>query len=268
MGKGIGWYGTFGFLIIASFLVIYALTGMDALGAAARLVWNGLAFAANGILRAIGGLLQLLARGVGWRRLSRLGSAVTGVGMGYAASVVLSDAHVTKARGWRGKLQSAVQVTREKWQALPIWLKLLIVVALIASQVYLHVALILFPIAFLVPVVRRLWVRAADALFGGWYWRTFGRWHRSFASTMKTLPGVRQAADGLRLVRLRYLSAWRLWKYDARYRDPENGGRLVSLIEPFRLWRRGELDGYVGRPLLSGQRTGGIGSRSPLVNDV
>lgn len=254
MGKGISWYATFGFLIIASFIVIYALTGMDALGAAARFVWNGLVFAANGILRAVGGLLQLLARGVGWRRLSRLGSAVTAVGMGYAASVVLSDENVSKARGWREKVQSAVQVTRAKWQALPLGLKLFIVVALIASQVYLHVALILFPIAFLVPVVRRLWVGAADAIFGGWYWKTFGHWHRSFASAMKALPGVRQAVDGTRLARLRYLSAWRLWKYDPRYRDPENGGRRVSLIEPLRLWRRGELDGYVGRPLLSGQR--------------
>jgi len=254
LGKGTSWYVTFAFLIITSFLVIYAVTGMDALGAAARFLWNGLVFAANGVLRAIGGLLQLLARGVGWRRLSRLGSAVTGVGLGYAASVVLSDANVSKARGWRGKLQSAVQVTRERWQALPLGLKLAIVIALIASQVYLHVALIVFPIAFLVPVVRRLWIRAADAVFGSWYWKTFGGMHRSVATAMSALPGVRQILGGMRLTRLRYLSAWRLWKYDPRYRDPENGGRRVSLVEPLRLWRRGELDGYVGHPLLYGRR--------------
>lgn len=254
MRKGKGWYATFAFLLVASCALIYALTGMDALGAAARFLWNGLVFVANGVIRAIGGLLQLLARGVGWRRLSRLGSMVTGVGLGYAASVVVSDTTVSRARGWRGKLQAAIRVTREKWQNLPLVLKLVVVAVLIASQVYLHVALIVFPIAFLVPVVRRLWVGAADVLFGSWYWKTFGNLHRATVSAMRRLPGVRHVMEGFRLVRLRYLYAWRLWRYDPRYRDPSSGARRVSLVEPLRLWWRGELDGYVGRPLLSGRR--------------
>ena len=56
---------------------------------------------------------------------------------------------------------------------------LTIVAALIASQLYLHSLLILFPIAFLVPIVQPLWVQSADLVFGGWYWRTFGQTHRS-----------------------------------------------------------------------------------------
>lgn len=254
MKKGKGWYATFAFLIVASFAVIYALTGMDALGAAARFLWNGAVLLANAILRALGGLLQLLARGVGWRRLSRMGSMVTGVGLGYAASVVASDTAVSKARGRRGKLKAAVEVVRERWHGLPLWLKLALVATLIASQVYLHVALIVFPIAFLVPVVRRLWVGAADAVFGTWYWKTFGPLHRATVAMLRALPGVRHLMQGLRLVRLRYLSAWRLWRYDPRYRLAETGKRQVSLVEPLRLWWRGELDGYVGRPLLSGRR--------------
>ncbi|MBN8912303.1 MAG: hypothetical protein J0H65_09665 [Rhizobiales bacterium] len=254
MRRGKGWYATFAFLLVASFIVIYAATGTDALGAAARFLWNGIAFIANGIVRAVGGLLQMLARGVGWRRLSRIGSAVTGVGLGYAASVVVSEDTVSKARGWRGKLQAVLKVARDWWQDLHLFWKLVIVLALIASQVYLHVALIVFPIAFLVPVVRRLWVGTADMLFGKWYWKTFGRLHRATVTVLRTLPGVRQMMQGGRLLRLRYLAAWRLWRYDPRYRKMENGARHVSLVEPFRLWWRGELDGYVGRPLLSGAR--------------
>jgi hypothetical protein len=60
--------------------------------------------------------------------------------------------------------------------------------------------------------------------------------------------------DGARLLRLRYLSAWRLWRYDPRYRDAARNARHVSFVEPLRLWWRGELDGYVGRPLLAGPR--------------
>jgi hypothetical protein len=55
-------------------------------------------------------------------------------------------------------------------------------------------------------------------------------------------------------VRIRYLTAWRLWKYHPRYCGPEPGKRQVDLVEPLRLWRRGELDVYVDRPLLAGGR--------------
>lgn len=252
--KGKGWYATFALLVVVAFVVIYALTGQDALGAAGRFIWNGLVLVANAFIRVAGSMLQLVARGVGWRRMSRVASVVTGVGLGYAASVVVSDSTVGKARGLRGKLQAAVRIAREKWQGLPLLVKLLIVAGLIASQIYLHFFLVVFPIAFLVPVVRRLWVRVADAAFGTWYWKTFGNTHRATVAAMRRLPLVRPITQGFRLLRLRYLYAWRLWRYDPRYRNPESNTRRVSLIEPIRLWWRGELDGYVGRPLLSGQK--------------
>jgi hypothetical protein len=254
MRKGKGWYATFALLIIAAFILIYVLTGQDALGAAGRFLWNGLVLVANGLIRLIGTFFELLARGVGWRRMSRLMSVVAGVGLGYAGSVVLSDNAVHKAHGWRGKLHAATDVTRGKWHSLPLVLKLLAVVGLIASQLYLHFLLIIFPIAFLVPVVRRLWVRVADLLFGSWYWKTFGGIHRAVVATIRTLPVIRPLAAGVRLMRIRYLYAWRLWRYHPRYRDPATNIRHVSFVEPLRLWWRGELDGYVGRPLLSARR--------------
>ncbi len=257
MRRGKGWYATFALLVVALFAAIYALTGQDALGAAGRFLWNGLVLVASGAIRLGGGLLELVARGVGWRRLSRVFSGVTAVGLGYAASVVVSDGTVTRARGWRGKLQAAIQRARTMWQDLALVLKLAVVAGLIASQVYLHNALVLFPIAFLVPVVRGVWVRTADLLFGSWYWNTFGGTHRAIVSTLRRLPPVRIAIDGSRLLRLRYLYAWRLWRYDPRYKDPASDMRRVSLLEPLGLWWRGELDGYVGRPLLAGRsRTG------------
>ena len=55
---------------------------------------------------------------------------------------------------------------------------------------------------------------------------------------------------GIRLIRMRYLCAWRLWKYDPRYRDL-TGELWVSVLEPVRLWKERKLDRYVGRPLFA-----------------
>ena len=55
------------------------------------------------------------------------------------------------------------------------------------------------------------------------------------------------------------LRAARRASHDPRYRDPVTNKRRVSLVEPVRLWWRGELDGYVGHPLLAGRRSVGDG---------
>ena len=211
-----------------------------------------LALLANAVARATGGLLALLAKGIGWRRLTRIGNTIAGVGLSYSAGVVLSDRRLRRAQGWTGKLKLLATSLRERWLRLHLAWKLAIVAALIASQIYLNFLLVLFPIAFLVPVVRRLWVRVADAIFGRWYWRTCGPTHRRVISVLRRQPGVRHAIGGLRLMRIRYLRAWRLWRYDPRYRSARTGEHMVSLIEPVRLWWRGDLDGYVGRHLLGG----------------
>lgn len=250
--EGFGWYLSFALIAVVAFVAIGAVTGQEALAAAVRVLWNGFALVINSLIRVFGSLLGLIARGVGWRRVTRVANVIGGVGLGYAASVVFSEEKVQKARGWRGKLKAAITSVRNRWQNLPLVWKLLVVAALIASQVYLHSMLIVFPIAFLVPVVRRLWVRAADMLFGAWYWRMFGSRHRKLVTWLRTLPGVRGVIGWVRLTRIRYLTAWRLWKYHPRYFDCETGRRQVSFIEPLHLWRRGELDIYIGRPLLAG----------------
>ncbi len=255
--RGFGWYVTFVMLALVLSVALGLVAGVDAIAATARFAWNVLAVVANGAIRGIGSLLLLLAKGVGWRRLSRLAATIMGVGLSYSGGVVLSDRSLQRARGWTGKLKLLAATLRQRWLRLHLGWKLAIVAALVASQVYLHFLLILFPIAFLVPVVRRVWVRAADLLFGRWYWKTFGPTHRKVVASMRRQPGVRHIIGGVRLLRIRYLRAWRLWKYDPRYRDAETGQHEVSFIEPVRLWWRGELDGYVGRHLLGG------GARSP-----
>jgi hypothetical protein len=253
LGRGFGWYATFLVLALLLFLAVGYYTGVDAVAATSRFLWNALAAVANSAIRALGGLLALLAKGVGWRRLSRIATTIMGVGLSYSGGVVLSDRGLQRAKGWTGKLKALFATVRRRWLALHLVWKLAIVAVLIASQLYLHFLLILFPIAFLVPVVRRLWVQAADMLVGGWYWKTFGRAHRTIVAFLRRQPGVRHAIGGVRLARIRYLCAWRLWRYDPRYRCPETGEHEVSFIEPVRLWWRGELDGYVGRHLLAGR---------------
>ena len=250
----LGWYVTFAVLAVAAALAVYLLTGEVAVGAAAGLLWNALVLVVNGAIRLFGGLALIVARGVGLRRVSRLARLLTGVGLGYAGSLILSDDKLKRAHGWRGKVKTFITLAARRWQALHLFWKLAIVAVLIASQVYLHFLLIVFPIAFLVPVVRRLWIRIVDLVFGSWYWRTFGRLHRAAVAALEAMPGPRQAIGATRLWRIRYLCAWRLWKYDAAYRDPESGKRWVSVVEPMRLWWRGKLDRYVGNPLLAGRR--------------
>jgi hypothetical protein len=245
-----GWYVAFVVILVVAIAAIYFLTGRDALGATVRFVWNSLVFAINGILRVIASLAGVMARGLGLRQVSRISAVVAGIGLGYAGSALLGDKGVRRAQGWRAKLRAAVIHLRDLWNAMPLWAKLVTVFVLIASQVYLHSLLIVFPIAFLVPVVRRIWVQAADVFLGGWYWRTFGRLHRRIVSRWRRLPLVRNAIGAMRVARIRYLCAWRLWRYDPRYRKGL-GKRQLSLIEPIRLWRRGELDRYIGRPLLA-----------------
>ncbi len=248
-----GWYAAFIGIAVGASIVIFLLTGQDVIGATARFLWSGAIVALNATLRVVGSLLGVVARGLGFRQLSRLGAVVAGVELGYAGSTLFGDAGVRRAHSLRAKIRAGAVRLRDGWRALPLAVKLLVVIGAIASQVYLHSVLIIFPVAFLVPVVRQIWVRSADFFLGGWYWRTFGRMHRRIAARISQLPVVRGVVDVTRLIRLRYLCAWRRWRYDPRYQRAHSSRRRISLIEPVRLLWRGELDAYVGRPLLSGR---------------
>lgn len=260
LSSGRGWYATFFALALLVTVTVGYFTGLNAVAATSRFLWNATALVTNGTIRAAGGLLLFLARGIGWRRLARLATAAMGVGLSYSGGILLSERQLRRAKGWTGTLSALLTRTRNRWLGLHLAWKIAIVALLIASQVYLHFLFILFPIAFLVPIVRRLWVRAADMALGSWYWRAFGRTHRAVIAHLRTTPGARELVDAVRLVRIRYLRAWRMWRYDPRYRHAATGQHIISFIEPVRLWWRGELDDYIGRPLLCGPRRS---SRAP-----
>ena len=130
----LGWFATFAALVVTAYLAIHYFTGEDAVGAATRFVWNALAFAVNSFIRLFGGLAVVLAKGIGVRRVSRLAKLLTGVGLGYAGSVILNDERLRRARGWRGRLKAAITLARNRWQRLHLVWKLVIVAALIASR--------------------------------------------------------------------------------------------------------------------------------------
>jgi hypothetical protein len=252
--RSFGWYAAFILIAVGASAAIYLLTGLDAIGATARFLWSGAVIAANTVLRLLGSLIGVIARGLGFRQLSRVAAVLAGVELGYAGSTVFGDAGVRRAHGWREKLRAGAVRVRDWWRDLPFLLKLLVVGVAIASQIYLHSLLIVFPVAFLVPAVRQVWVRTADFVLGGWYWRTFGRLHRRISARLRRLPVVRSAVGATRVMRIRYLCAWRRWRYDPKYRKARSSRRRLSMIEPVRLLWRGELDTYIGRPLLSGRR--------------
>src|SRR5262249_32058311 len=83
LARGPGWYVAFFALAALLFIGIGIFTGVDAIGASARFLWNALAAVSNSTLRATGGLLALLAKGIGWRRLSRIATTIMGVGLSY-----------------------------------------------------------------------------------------------------------------------------------------------------------------------------------------
>lgn len=259
----LGWWVTFLALAVTAILAVSHYAGVDALAASGRFLWNAMAAVANSALRTAGGLLALLARGIGWRRLARVSHVIMGIGLSYAGGVILTDRAVRRAQGWRGKGRLLLARLRKTWVELPLAAKLLIVALLITSQVYLHVVLIVFPVAFLVPVVRRVWVQAADIVLGSWYWRKFGALHRSILARLRNMAGVHLIIGAARLTRIRYLTAWRLWRYHPRYQSLRPGRRAVDLVEPLRLWRRGELDIYVGRPLLRGRAQTPVPAAAP-----
>ncbi|MCC6870406.1 MAG: hypothetical protein IT522_16435 [Burkholderiales bacterium] len=248
-------------IAIVVFVAVDYFTGYEVIGAATRVVWNAIAFVVNSLWRASGELAAAVARAVGMRRAARVASALAGVGLGYAGSVILSEDKIHRAHTWRDRLRVVITRARNAWVELHLVWKLVIVAALIASQVYLHFLLIVFPVAFLVPVVRRAWIVAGDTLFGSLYRKKMTRVHRAVRRALWRTPGYPQIVGGLRLLRMRYLCAWRRWRYDASYRDAASGAREVSLVEPVRLWWRGELDRYREHPLLTGDVGSSPGDR-------
>ncbi len=245
--------------LVAAVVAVDVATGTYAIGATMRLLWNGLAFALLWATRSVQGLVALIARRRAWRATSVL----TAIGFGYMGRVFLSAPRIREAHGWREKFRIATARLRRWWAGLATGMKFAVVAVLIVAQLAILPTaaeyLVLFPVGFMIPVIasgiRKLYSWAGDLVFARMYWQYCGRAHNAAVRACGRLMPVRATSRAVRLLRLRYLTAWRLWKYDPRYRD-ESGELWVSFLEPVRLWRTGKLDIYIGHPLLSGARRG------------
>jgi hypothetical protein len=239
-------------LILAVLVALSFLLDVNTIGATGRFAWNAMVAALLASARGLDTVLAYVLR----RRVWRIAAFFTTVGLGYSGNVVLTQAQLERAKGWRGTLRRYAARMRQRWNAVGTPWKLLCVAALVALQIVLFPVLsdyvLLIPIGFMIPLVahgtRRLYAWLADSIFAATYRRYLGSTHRAAARKLRTLAPVHAARGGMRLMRMRYLAAWRLWKYDPCYRDP-SGELWVSLFEPVRLWRARKLDLYVGRPL-------------------
>ena len=245
-------------LILTVLLAVSFVLDVGTVGATGRFAWNALIAAVLVSARGLDTVVAFVLR----RRIWRLASLFTTVGLGYSGNVILTHAQLERARGWRGTFRRHVTGLRNRWHGLPTVWKCVIVALLIAMQVGLLPVvseyILLIPIGFMIPLVanggRRFYAWLADSIFAASYRRYLGPRHRALLRRFNTLAPVGMARGAVRLGRMRYLTAWRLWKYDPQYRDP-SGELWVSFFEPLRLWNERKLDLYIGRPLLARRPT-------------
>jgi len=250
-------------LILIVLVALSFLLDINTVGATGRFAWNAVVAALLASARGLDTVLAYILR----RRIWRIAGFFTTVGLGYSGNVVLTQAQLERAKGWRGTLRRHATHMRQRWNALGTPWKFLCVAAVAAMQIVFFPVVseyvLLIPIGFMIPLVahgtRRLYAGLADSIFAATYRRYFGSTHRAAARRLRTLAPLHAARGGVRLMRMRYRAGWRLWKYDRCYRDP-SGELWVGVFEPVRLWRARKLDLYIGHPLFARRR----GPRSSL----
>jgi hypothetical protein len=253
-------------LILLVLVAVSFLIDVNTIGATGRFAWNAVIAALLVSTRGLDTVLAYILR----RRAWRIASFFTTIGLGYSGNVILTQAQLERAKGWHGTFRRCATRLRKRWNALATTWKCLAVAVMIAAQIALLPVIsqyvLLIPIGFLIPMVasgtRRVYAWMADSLLGVTYWRYLGPIHRAAVRKARTLALLHGVRRGVRLIRMRYLCAWRLWKYDPQYRDP-SGELWVSVLEPVRLWRQRKLDHYIGRPLFAGRRA----ERAGMIKD-
>jgi hypothetical protein len=252
-------------VIVAIIIAIDAFLDVDAVGATARFALNFFKFALAWVFRGLetfsklfGALVRLAVR----RRAWRIGMRATSVGFGYWWRTVLNEKQARRVDGWWASMRTGTAHFQKRWYALPLVMKVLIASVLVLIQVMLFPTLsdyiLLFPVGFMIPVIvgagRRIFGWIGDLLFCATYQKYFGHVHYKATRRLRKVGWIAKSRGAVRLGRLRYLTAWRLWKYDPCYRRP-SGELKRSLIEPVRLWRNGKLDKYRGQPLFRARDT-------------
>lgn len=241
-------------IFLAAIVALDQLTGTDAVGASAQVALRFLKYVGVWCVQSF----HVIAAAVFRRRVWRFVMLLTPVGFGYFGNIIFSETRMRRAEHLLRRYRSALQAGKEWWHDRSTLEKFLIVFIVIALQAALLPAIaqyiVFFPYRFMIPVVkgaaRWFYSRTSDTFVGVLYWKYCGATHWRVMRAVREYWLVKYVHDGLCLLRLQYLTAWRLWKYDEKYRN-EAGELWVSFIEPIRLWRRGTLNRYVGRPLFA-----------------
>ncbi len=140
-------------LILTVLVALSFLLDVSTIGATGRFAWNAVMAAVLVSARGLDTIAAFVLR----RRIRRLASFFTTVGLGYSGNVILTHAQLERAKGWRGTFRKHVTRLRNSWRALGTPWKCLLVALMIAMQVVLLPVIseyvLLIPIGFMIPLV-------------------------------------------------------------------------------------------------------------------
>lgn len=209
-------------------------------GVFASYVWQALLDVGRFMWRWVLEIPALLARfsGVavehGWSLLGAIASSkvwkyVLPVALGEAAARYFLRTKRAKKRTRWTMLKEAFWAAMDDvsiwWRARHFVTKCVIVAVMIAAQWYLHLKLILFPIAFLIPYIAMALRSTRNSILRPivetWYLSRFGKWHEQTMRRVRAWPVVRHLIGLRRLWRLYFQTGWRIWYYDPRFAFPE-----------------------------------------------
>jgi hypothetical protein len=187
-------------LILTVLVALSFLLDVSAIGATGRFAWNAVMAAVLVSARGLDTIAAFVLR----RRIWRLASFFTTVGLGYSGNVILTHAQLERAKGWRGTFRKHVTRLRNGWHALGTPWKCLLVALMIAMQVVLLPVIseyvLLIPIGFMIPLVangaRRFYAWMADSIFAASYRRYLGSTHRAALRSLRARAAPRRARRG------------------------------------------------------------------------
>lgn len=237
-------------LLIAAIVFVDIMTGENAIGFTFRFLWGIIARFAIFFIHGFDVFFFAVLR----VRVFQWIGALTVVQIGYIGRVIFNEHQMGKFSTWKDSMKVHAGRLKRLWRATPIVLKIVVVGLLIFGQMALLPRLsewvILFPMGFMLHGIESLYRRMFGKVANKAIDRVIGGKHEELVDRIEWLDRLYTKCG---LWRLKYLTAWRLWKHSPKYRDPVTLKRKKSFIEPIRLfWRNDEsLERYVGKPLFA-----------------
>lgn len=240
-------------LLIAAIVLVDQMTETNLAGMIFNFIWKSFVVAIGILIRNINLLPGAVIRG----RLVQAFLALFSVNLGYLSRAVLNDVWGQRVSSWRRSLRFQTRKLGKKWKASPILFKIIVAGLLILGQIVLLPRwsewVILFPVGFVIHAIESLYRRIFGKVANEAIDRIVGDKHEELIERIGWLDKIWRM---LGLLRLRWLTAWRVWFYHPQYRDQKTGKRRRSLKEPIKLLKDSgkPLDRHRGKPLLGGRK--------------